>query len=68
MDSDNDSNFNMIIYCEILKNLIDSFMKCEICDGDVVFSISITKRIGLCNIIYLKCSGCNWKYSIETFY
>ena len=68
MDSNNDSNFNMIIYCEILKNLIDSFMKCEICDGDVVFSIGIKKRIGLCNIIYLKCSGCNWKYSIETFY
>ena len=34
MEPDNDSNFNMIINCEIFKNLIDieSFMKCQICD------------------------------------
>ena len=26
MEPDNDSNFNMIINCEILKNLIESLM------------------------------------------
>ena len=32
MEPDNDSDFNMIINCEILKNLIENFMKCQICD------------------------------------
>ena len=68
MEPDNDSNFNMIINCEILKNLIESFMKCQICDSDIVFSIDITKRMGLCNTIDLKCIDCNWKYSLETSY
>ena len=27
MEPDNDSNFNMIINCEILKNLIESFVR-----------------------------------------
>ena len=34
MEPDNGSNFNMIINCKILKNLIESFMKCQICDSD----------------------------------
>ena len=59
----NDSNFNMIINCEILKNLIESFMKCQISDKGIVFSIDITKQMELCNAIDLKCSGCNRKYS-----
>ena len=42
-EPENDSNFNIIVNCEILKNLIESFMKCQICDGDIVFSIDITK-------------------------
>ena len=68
MEPDNDSNFNMIINCEIFKNLIQSFMKCQsVCDSDIVFSIDITKRMGLCNTIDPKC-GCNWKYSLETSY
>ena len=69
MEPDNDSNFNMIINCEILKNLIESFnfMKCQICQIDI-FSIDITKRMGLCNTIDLKCIDCNWKYSLETSY
>ena len=33
MEPDNDSNFNMIINCEILKNL-ESFMKCQICEEE----------------------------------
>ena len=55
MEPDNDSNFNIIINCEILKNLIESFMKCQICDSHIVFSIDITKRMGLCNTIDFKC-------------
>ena len=38
MEPDNDSNFNMIINCEILKNLTESFMKCQICDSDIVLA------------------------------
>ena len=68
MKLDNDGNFNMIVNCEILKNLTESSMKCQICDSDVVFSIDISKQIGLCNTIDLKCSGCSWKYSFETSY
>ena len=68
MEPDNDSNFNMIINCEISKNLIESFMKCQICDSGIVFSINITKRMGLCNTIDLKCIDCNWNYSLETSY
>ena len=68
MKLDNDGNFNMIINCEILKNLTESPMKCQIYDSDVVFSIDISKQIGLCNTIDLKCSGCSWKYSFETSY
>ena len=64
----NDSNFNMIINCEILKNLIESFMKCQISDKGIVFSIDITKQMGLCNAIDLKCSGCNRKYLLQTSY
>ena len=30
----NDSNFNMIINCEILKHPTESFTKCQICDRD----------------------------------
>ena len=59
IEPDNDSNSNMIINCEILKNLIKSFMKCQICDSDIVFSIDITKRMGLCNTLDLKCIACN---------
>ena len=43
-------------------------MKCQICDSDIVFSIDITKRMGLCNMIHLKCIDSNWKYSLETSY
>ena len=68
MEPDNVSNFNMIINCEVLKNLIDSFMKCQICNSDIAFSIDITKRMGLCNTIDLKCIDCNWNYSRETSY
>ena len=68
MEPDNDSNFNIIINCEILKNLIESFMKCQICDSDIVFRIDVTKRMGLCNTIDLKCIDCNWNYSLETSY
>ena len=66
MEPDNDSNFNMIINCEILKNLIESFKKCQICDSGIVFSIDITKKMGLCDTIDLKCIDCNWNYSLET--
>ena len=68
MEPDNNSNINIIVNCEILKNLIESFMKCHICDIDIVFSIDVTKRMRLCNTIDMKCSDCNWKYSIETYY
>ena len=43
-------------------------MKCQICDSDVVFSIDVTKRMGLCNTIDLKYSRNNWKYSLEISY
>ena len=43
-------------------------MKCQICDSDVVFSIDVTKRMGLCNTIGLKYSCNNWKYSLEISY
>ena len=43
MKLDNDNNFEMILNCEILKNLIEFFMKCQICDSDVVFSTDIRK-------------------------
>ena len=43
-------------------------MKCQTCDSDVVFSKDITKRMELCNMVDLKCSGFNWKYSLETSY
>ena len=36
MEPENSSNFNMIIKCEILKTLFESFMKCQICDIDRV--------------------------------
>ena len=68
MEPDNNSNINIIVNCEILKNLIESFMKCHICDIDIVSSIDVTKRMGLCNTIDLKCRDCNWKYSIEKYY
>ena len=68
MEPDNDSNFNMIVNYEILKNLIGSSMKYQICDSDIVFSIDITKQMGLCNTMDLKCSVCNWKYSLEKSY
>ena len=41
MKPDNDSNFNMIINREIFKNLIESFMKCQISDSGIGFSIDI---------------------------
>ena len=43
-------------------------MKCQICDSDIVFSIDITKRMGLCNTLDLKCIACNQNYSLETSY
>ena len=43
-------------------------MKCQICDSDIAFSIDITKRMGLCNKIDLKCIDCNWNYSLDTSY
>ena len=43
-------------------------MRCQICDSGIVFSIDITKRMGLCNTIDLKCIYCYWNYSLETSY
>ena len=54
MEPDNDSNFNMTVNRQILKpNWV--FFESQLCDSDIVFSIDITKRMGLCNTIDFKC-------------